>query len=176
MTKRIYEEELAQAFDGDPWHGGTTWPLLEELSAEEAGGHPLRETHSVWEIVLHMTAWIREVTRRLDGGEPALPEEGDWPSVGTVSEQRWREARGRLLRAHDGLLKQLRTMEANQLDAPVGQSRQPELGTGFTHAGMLGGLIQHNAYHSGQIALLRKQLMRRRGDDVSSSDPGRPDG
>jgi uncharacterized damage-inducible protein DinB len=124
-----------------------------------------------------MTAWIAEVTRRLEGGEPTLPEEGDWPAVGTVSEQRWREARGRLLRAHDRLLKVIRTVEDDRLDAPVGQSREPELGTGVTHAEMLGGLIQHNAYHSGQIALIRKQLFRRRGDAASfPSDTGDADG
>ena len=37
-----------------------------------------------------MTAWTREVTRRLGGGTPALPEDGDWPAVAEVSEAAWK--------------------------------------------------------------------------------------
>jgi hypothetical protein len=36
--------------------------------------------------------------------------------------------------------------------------RDPALGTGATYRGMVNGLVQHNAYHSGQLALLRKAL------------------
>jgi hypothetical protein len=36
--------------------------------------------------------------------------------------------------------------------------RDPALGSGVNHRAMVHGLIQHNAYHSGQIALLRKAL------------------
>ena len=36
--------------------------------------------------------------------------------------------------------------------------RNPALGTGVTHRAMVHGVIQHNAYHSGQISLLRRAL------------------
>ena len=41
---------------------------------------PIPGAHTIWEIVLHLTAWTREVDRRVLGGEPRFPEEGDWPA------------------------------------------------------------------------------------------------
>ena len=36
--------------------------------------------------------------------------------------------------------------------------RDAALGTGVTHRAMVNGLVQHHAYHTGQIVLLRKAL------------------
>ena len=38
----------------------------------------------------------------------------------------------------------------------VGDSRDPALGTGMTYEQTVLGLVQHLAYHGGQIAILRK--------------------
>ena len=41
---------------------------------------------------------------------------------------------------------------------PVGTARDAPLGTGVSFAAMVAGLVQHDAYHGGQIGLLRKAL------------------
>jgi hypothetical protein len=38
----------------------------------------------------------------------------------------------------------------------VGNLRDAPLGTGTSFAAMISGLIQHNAYHAGQIAIMKK--------------------
>ena len=42
----------------------------------------------------------------------------------------------------------------------VGGERDAPLGTGVSYAAMLAGLLQHDAYHGGQVGLLRKTLRR----------------
>jgi hypothetical protein len=42
------------------------------------------------------------------------------------------------------------------LDEPVGMTRDAPLGTGFSYYVMLHGLAQHDAYHTGQIMLLKR--------------------
>jgi hypothetical protein len=49
------------------------------------------------------------------------------------------------------------------LDRRVGTLGDRSLGTGVSCREMIHGLVQHNAYHSGQIALLRKALAGQRG-------------
>lgn len=150
-------DELARGYDGDAWHGSATALVLADLTAAQAAARPLPGAHSVWEIVLHMTGWTREVARRLQGGEPSLPEGGDWPQPPELTEESWRQARAALDAAHGELLQSLAAFRQERLSAAVGSpSRDLPLGTGVSYRVMLHGLAQHNAYHTGQIALLGK--------------------
>ena len=153
-------EQLRKGYSDDPWHGPDTSGLLDDMSAEEAAAHPVEGAHSVWEIVLHMTAWQNEVRRRLGGRQPGLPEEGDWTEPGEISATAWLRDRERLGESLDELLRVLAGCTEADLERAGGSlsDRDPALGTGTTYRGMVNGLVQHNAYHSGQLALLRKAL------------------
>ncbi len=50
----------------------------------------------------------------------------------------------------------IRDFDESRLADRVGRQRDPALGTGSTYYVMLHGAVQHNLYHAGQIALLRK--------------------
>lgn len=154
-------EQLRKGFSDDPWHGSATVDLLRDVTAEEAGAHPIPGGHSIWEIVLHMTGWLNEVRRRLGGRPPDMPEEGDWPEPGETSEAAWQRDRSRLEEAVKNLLDALSVLQEEDLDrmgGSIAETRNPALGTGVTHRAMVNGIVQHNAYHSGQIALLRKAV------------------
>jgi uncharacterized damage-inducible protein DinB len=132
--------------------------VLTGISAADAAVPPLPAAHSIWEIVLHMTAWTAEVTRRLEGGEPSLPREGDWPPVPVVSEASWKAAVRALELAHENLLRTLEDFPEERLSAMVGDARDLPLGTGVSFEAMLRGLLYHHVYHTGQLALLKKSL------------------
>ncbi|HEX5830655.1 MAG TPA: DinB family protein, partial [Gemmatimonadaceae bacterium] len=161
--------ELAAAHAGDPWHGPSRAAVLANVGAADAARRPAGGAHSMWEIVLHMTAWTSEVARRLRGGTPAEPAAGDWPAApagDAATADAWNAARAALDAAHAELLAALRQLPAEQLEAVVGEGRDAPLGTGVTYGAMVRGLLQHDAYHSGQIAILRR--VQRQPD---SSDP-----
>lgn len=152
-------DELRRAFDGDPWHGSPTSRIVEGISAREAAERPVSGAASIWEIVLHMTAWIREVHRRLLGGQPAEPDGGDWPHLSSTTEAAWQDCLSSLTSAHDTLLTDLEELPEEKLWRTVGSSdRSRELGTGLSYYAMLHGLVQHNVYHSAQIGMLRRLL------------------
>lgn len=154
-TSRI-AEQLERTWAGDAWHGPSLKELTDGLTAKQAAAHHLSEAHSIWELVLHCRGWMREVERRLDGSDPAEPEGGDWPAVGAVVDERWTAARASLGVAAADLARRIRDFEESRLADRVGQSRDPALGTGNSYYVMLHGAAQHNLYHAGQIALLRK--------------------
>lgn len=150
-------DELARASVGDPWHGASLSRILHGITAAEAATRPIPNAHTIWELVLHMTAWAREVERRLNGATPDLPAEGDWPEAGS-GDVAWSAARDALLAAHASLDAALRQVPAARLDDMVGPGRDAPTGTGITFGAMLHGLSQHDAYHAGQISLLLKLL------------------
>ena len=151
-------ELLEKAHADDPWHGPSVADTLDGLTAEQAAAHPIPGAHSIWELVLHLAAWQGEATRRLEGNAPALPEEGDWPAVGEISETAWQSALERLDATHGRLLETLARLTDADLDRAGGSLSDRALGTGVTYRTMVVGVLQHAAYHSGQIVVLRKAL------------------
>lgn len=161
-AREVIADELARAYDGDPWHGTAVVRILDGLSCADAHVHPIPDAHSIWELVLHMAAWTGEVRRRLEGGEPAEPAEGDWPAPPPAPDDAaWRDAKNRLRSAHESLLATLTQTPPSRLPRVVGTpKRDPAMGSGVTCEIMLHGLAQHHAYHAGQIAILKRALGR----------------
>lgn len=149
-------KELEATHNGEPWHGSSRATILADVTISEAMHHPDGGAHSIWELVLHMRAWTNEVARRVREGNPGEPAEGDWPPVGAMSEEAWRGAMAGLESAHAELAAAVRSLREGQLDELVGGQRDAPLGTGVTYREMLHGLAQHDAYHSGQVALLKR--------------------
>ena len=140
----------------DPWHGPSLGTLLRDVEAQTAAAHPIAGGHSIWEVVLHLTAWTAEVARRLEGHAPAIPSEGDWPAPAEADAAHWHAALDALADAQARFEAQLSAFPASRLPERVGGDRDAPLGTGVSFQGMISGALQHNAYHGGQIALLRR--------------------
>ncbi len=149
-------DELRRDQQSDPWHGPPARQVLEGVTAAAARARPIPGAHSIWELVLHLIAWRGEVARRVDGGEPAEPAEGDWPVVTDSSEAAWARTRSRLEESHDRLAAALRRLPEGRLDEPVSRTR--DAGNGVSYYVMLHGVAQHDAYHLGQVSLLKRAL------------------
>ena len=149
-------EQLAATNAGEPWYGTSRAALLAGLTAEQAAEHSVPGVHSIWEEVLHMTSWTNEVCRRLAGHVPGTPHEGDWPQVGPVSEVNWRAALDALDAAHARLLDAVRSVPPHRWTEPLARSQSGAQSGSISVAGLVVGLAQHDAYHTGQVALLRK--------------------
>ncbi len=155
----LLRDDLARAFDGDAWHGDLLMTLLDGLDAASAASYPVPDAHSVWEIVLHLAAWM-EVGAARAAARAALPMDPacDWPTVAIPADaSAWASALGRLGAAHRALLQAVEALDEADVWTPLGV-RDRAQGTGGTDGDLLPGHAQHAAYHGGQIALLRKAL------------------
>jgi uncharacterized damage-inducible protein DinB len=152
-------DQLERAHAGDAWHGSSRAALLADVTAEEARQVPGEGSHSIWQLVLHMTAWTREVARRVQGEQAAAPDIGDWPPLPPTPDDRaWRATLAALDDAHANLRSAVRSLDPSRLSLYVGDARHAALGTGVTYAQTINGLIQHDAYHTGQVAFAKKLL------------------
>lgn len=149
--------DLERGHAGDPWHGPSRAVVLSDVSAEEAAWRPPGGAHAIWELVLHMTGWTGEMASRLRGAPPELPAAGDWPALPpAATNAEWRHALEALDGAHRELVGALRAMNPASLGELMDTARDAPLGTGVTYRTMLRGVAQHDAYHTGQIAILKK--------------------
>ena len=151
-------DQLEREHEGDPWHGTPLLTLLEGITADQAARKPIAAGHSIWEIVLHMTGWKIEVARRVDGAPAGEPPDGDWPDVGEPTPARWTAAVQRLTEAQRTLLDAIRRLPEARFFEPTNDPRIRPLGTGVSYYVLLHGIVQHDVYHSGQIAALKYGL------------------
>jgi hypothetical protein len=147
---------IERILTGDPWHGPSVQRVLDGIGWEDAARTPPGGAHSIWQLVLHMTGWTREVTARLNGRAAQEPENGDFPPVGEASAERWEAAKQALFAAHRQLAAAVAALDPGVLQRPVLDYRDSALGTGLSHYLTLHGIIQHTLYHLGQISLLKR--------------------
>jgi uncharacterized damage-inducible protein DinB len=154
MTSPISEsaliaEHLRRAFDGDAWHGPALLELLLDVDAATAAAKPLPDVHSIWELVLHIAAWDSAACRRLSGEKTQPTGVANFPIVPKPTEAAWRKAIRAAKRTHDGLVKTVKAL-------PVTRLRERVPGKKYDFYFMLYGVAQHELYHAGQIAILKK--------------------
>ncbi len=140
-TKRIQE--------GDAWHGPALRETLSDVNAVEAFARPIPDSHTIWELVLHIAAWQEVFLQRLLGQATEEPREGDFPAVTTSKEEEWTIALERLEGSHRRLLEYYAVLQNSSLEEKV-------VGKDYSVAFMIHGIIRHHVYHAGQIGLLKK--------------------
>ena len=125
------------------------------MDAAAARARPVASGHTIWEIALHVIAWRHEVEQRLGGKAPTLPEGGDWPPV-PADDGQWARVSENLHASHRSLVAAVTRLSDADFERQVGEEREAGLGSGVTVALMLHGIVAHDIYHAGQIALLRR--------------------
>lgn len=149
-TKRI-AQTLHDTYCGAAWHGPGVQEILLGLTPGQAFSRPIPGAHSVWELVLHMTVWRLFVWNKMAGErsfEISSPEQ-DWPPAENDSLPAWQSALSGLEKSQQQLVEALGTFPDSRLSETVP-------GRDYSYYKLLHGIIGHDLYHAGQIALLKK--------------------
>lgn len=135
---------LSHTFEKNAWHGPAVLEALEGVTATQAA-HRIGTTHSILELVTHMTAWRIFVCEKLEGNAAYdVNDEMNFPTKGN-----WSQAVEELKKSQIRLLKLLKVTPVERLEEVVP-------GRAFKFHVMLHGVVHHDLYHTGQIALLKK--------------------
>jgi uncharacterized damage-inducible protein DinB len=149
-------DQMDRAFSGDAWHGPSLMSLLDGVSAEDASKHSVNAAHSVWELVNHVASWNTIVRLKLAGEAPKVTPELDWPPVWEASEVEWKRSLEHLAESRARLRAAVERLHEGELDEKWGAKEE-------SRYVLIHGLIQHDLYHAGQIAILKKAMERSKG-------------
>ena len=146
-------DQLKRAYEGNAWHGPSVREVLAGVTASQAHARPLPNAHSIWELVQHIAVWEGAGRRRLEGDRAAIDisSPDDWPPADDTSEAAWEQAKAALDRGHEALREAIARTDESRLDEPILEGMSTVYVT-------LHGVIQHDLYHAGQIAMLKKAL------------------
>ena len=152
-TRTEIADQLQRTFDGAAWHGDAVFQILQGVTPEQAAQRVLPKAHTIWELVLHITAWEEVVLKSLRG-EPyvMLHGEDDWPPVRDTRAAAWLAAIARLKDITERLRQAM-------LSFPEARLRETIPGQNFTFYIAMHGIVHHNLYHAGQMAILKKMAV-----------------
>jgi hypothetical protein len=149
----ILLETLDQVYSRHGWHGSTLRGSLRGVTPAQALWRPARGRHNIWELMLHAAYWKYIVRRRLtgveeSGGFPRKPS--NWPAVPpSPAPKAWKADLGVLESEHRQLMAAVAALPPELLGR-LSPKRK------WTYAEEIHGVAAHDAYHCGQIQLIRR--------------------
>ncbi|MBE3591258.1 MAG: DinB family protein [Firmicutes bacterium] len=143
-------EQMDSTWAASHWHAPLA-QLLERTTAAQAAWRPPQGGHTIHEIVVHLDYSAREMASRCKGGPRRWDESQSWVATPEpLTEAAWRETVRSFEEHRRELAEAVAALTDEQLAAPAYHGR-PLL----RH---LSEVIQHEAYHAGQIAYIRRML------------------
>lgn len=158
MTTEVerIRDQFRRAFDGEAWHGPSVLSLLDGVTAQQAAAHPIPGAHSIWQLTLHIAAWERACKRRLEGDPAQLNDQEDWQPINDTSEAAWENTKQLLIENHRELMDAIAKVDDARLNDPIIKHGDTPFSSIYV---TLHGGVQHDLYHAGQIAMLKKALV-----------------
>ena len=136
------------------WHGGpTAVGALRGVTASQAAWSPARGRKSIWQLALHIAYWDYAVRRRIEGGTGArfARSPANWPEVPDRSDARgWADDVSLLKSEHAQLASTIAKIPSSRYKIALPGGRRWTIGE------LIVGIAQHDAYHTGQIQLVKR--------------------
>lgn len=136
-----------------PWHGGPTlMGALRGIDARQAAWKPAPDRHSIWGLALHIAYWNYAVRRHFD---PASKKgfsrsPSNFPEVEDPSEKAWKKDKQLIGEEHTLLTLAIQSFPEQRLDERVPDKNR------WTYKELITGVTVHEAYHIGQIQLMKR--------------------
>ncbi len=158
---------LNNAFHGKGWHGPTLLGSIRGISPAEALITPKPLKHNSWQLVLHAAYWKYAVCYRISKLPfefPDLPVDAkgklhfprspsNFPKPPAKPDIKlWRADIELLKLYHTALTDAVERLSVKQLDSI------PPGGKSWPLRGMIAGAAAHDAYHTGQIQILKRLI------------------
>ena len=145
-------QKIVQLFDdlqkGDCWIGLNMQDALAGVDAGTACNKRKESGNNIWQLVNHLIYWRKTVMIRLSG-KNERPEMIDFYFPGNVSEALWEQTLAQLGEVSIALQNAINGFDESKLHTASPMEGQ-------TYYQLLMRCLQHDAYHMGQVVILKK--------------------
>jgi uncharacterized damage-inducible protein DinB len=150
----LLSEKLKDVYEGDPWFGRNAKELLGEVDEHIAFEKPSAQ-HSILEILWHMVTWKEFAISRLRNDKQNIRsfEQNDWRQLDHTDRELWRSGLKKLFQTHNEMIEVLQQQTDEILSQRVEERR-------YDFRKLLYGVLEHDIYHLGQIAYIKKLLQK----------------
>ena len=155
MNKELQSiiRNLEKVNTGQPWYGRAVYEMLEEIDTAIVYKKPNDNSYSLAELLYHMITWADFTLKRIEGDKEkdmAAFEELDWREINPRIHT-WEKGISEFKGIHKKIVELLNEKDDKFLGDIVDYRK-------YNFRFLLNGLIQHNIYHIGQVAYIKKLL------------------
>ena len=144
-------EMLSNTYNGSAWHGASMLEILKGIDAVQAF-QATDHIHRICELVQHITTWRIYAIKKLEGDKQFdVSKEDNWKSFDRQDEEAWKDILTQLDESQTKLISALKHFPDEKLQDTVP-------GKAYDFYTLIHGVIQHDLYHLGEIALLAREL------------------
>jgi len=144
MQTKILIKQLERVFNGPAWHGPSVVETLSAI-AEVNKNSSFKNSHTILELIAHMTAWRKYVIEALSGNDTyTVTDEMNFPKPSDLS----------------SAITELKSTQAQLINciSDFDEVRLTEKvpGKPYSFQTMLHGILHHDLYHLGQLVILNR--------------------
>ncbi|WPR76831.1 DinB family protein [Algoriphagus sp. NG3] len=140
---------FSKQYNEDPWLGVNFVDKLAQISPEEAVYKFSPNTNSIWEILNHLISWREIVLEGIHRNTYSVPDHNFFLPIKDSSEEEWNLTLDRLRASQESWLEYFSSLDEGILDNKFGDQT-------YTYYELVLGVLHHDIYHLGQIALLAR--------------------
>lgn len=151
MVKHLLLEQFTACYDKNTWFVALK-NTLDGVTASEAVWKPENSDNSIWETLSHLNYYNFAYVERFKGVDHQYPADDNDATftAGEATDEAWAQELAKL----DAIMTEFRDLIANshesKFNEPVSNTNQASWAT------LVSNINAHNAYHAGQILLIRK--------------------
>lgn len=141
----LFVKRLEEIYSGEPWFGESILAKLKDVTEASAFTQPKAGEHAIAELVAHMIFWRKAALQKLMGNDAAaytMQHPDNWPTLAALKKNGWKKLTESLRETQEALLRELHKNHPLTDDL----------------AAQVNGTIEHDIYHLGQVAIVKKLI------------------
>ncbi len=145
-----YVEQFTEVYNGKPWYGDSIYHVLAIVTPANAFWQPVDGSHTIAQLTSHIIYWRQPLIKRLDGhfdNKPSAKSEDNWKTNEQLKKVGWKSLKK--------LLDESQTLLVSLLAQQKDSILKTKYSDTITFQELINGIIQHDLYHTGQIAHLK---------------------
>ena len=147
---------LNTTYEGEEaWHGPSLVEVMRDVTPDIAGLRIAPNTHSIAELLFHMTSWRIFCVKKMQGDEQfdiLTPGKNFGQLPDKIDDFEWEALQMELSLSQEELINELDKRDDDEFLEEIVPGRS------YVYYDLLHGIINHDSYHAGQVMILKKAL------------------
>ena len=148
-----YTDKFNLVYEKGAWFGDTYMEKLADVTEKEAFTPPMKGVHTIAELVAHVIYWRSPIIKKLRGEKDytaSVDSSENWVPLDQLKNKGWKNLLNDFATSQKELLKLLK-------DAKPAFFKE-EYSPGSSWDYVVDGIVEHDVYHLGQLALVKKMI------------------